>query len=156
MASKIKTAQRKKLAAKGQALKPDASGRVSDPIPDVSHLKAAIRSVGRLDPSKRPAAAKLIRKRGRELGATHIVKGSWADNSSVKSMSNAALHEITLAGGAAPAATTTPTGNGMSGVALSVYKKLKAKGLSDKAARAMATRASALHARKTGASNPKA
>lgn len=70
-----RAASRKKLAAKGQAL---ADG--SEPIPDLGYLKRAIRSVGRLDPSKRPALARLIRKRAKELGALNApgVKGTWA------------------------------------------------------------------------------
>ncbi len=70
-----RAAGRKALAAKGQAL---ADG--SEPVPDVAYLKKAIRSVGRLDPSKRPALAALIRKRARELKATNApgVKGTWA------------------------------------------------------------------------------
>lgn len=70
-----RAAGRKKLAAKGQAL-PGGS----DPIPDVAYLKKAIRSVGRLDPAKRPALKALIRKRAGELGALNApgVKGTWA------------------------------------------------------------------------------
>jgi hypothetical protein len=70
-----RAAGRRKLAAKGQAL---ADG--SEPIPDLAYLKKAIRSVGRLDPSKRPALKALIRKRARELGALNAagVKNTWA------------------------------------------------------------------------------
>lgn len=70
-----RAANRRKLAAAGQAL-PGGS----EPIPDVEYLKKAIRSVGRLDPSKRPALKKLIVKRARELKATSApgVKGTWA------------------------------------------------------------------------------
>lgn len=70
-----RAAGRKKLAAQGDAL-PDGS----EPIPNVTYLKKAIRSVGRLDPSKRPALKTLIRKRARELGALNApgVKGTWA------------------------------------------------------------------------------
>lgn len=68
-------AGRKNLAAKGQAL---PGGE--EPIPNLAYLKKAIRSVGRLDPSKRPALKALIRKRARELGALDEpgVKGTWA------------------------------------------------------------------------------
>lgn len=70
-----RTAGRKALAAKGQAL---ADG--TDPIPDLAYLKKAIRSKGRVDPSKWPALKALIRKRARELGALDEpgVKGTWA------------------------------------------------------------------------------
>jgi hypothetical protein len=69
-----RTASRKKLAAKGQALKDG-----SFPISDVDHLKKAIRSVGRAPASKRPALKALIRKRATELKATNApgVKGTW-------------------------------------------------------------------------------
>lgn len=70
-----RAAGRRKLAAKGQAL---PGGQ--EPIPDVPYLKKAIRSVGRLDPSKRPALKKLIIKRAKELNALNEpgVKGTWA------------------------------------------------------------------------------
>lgn len=70
-----RAAGRRKLAAAGQAL---PGGE--EPIPDVAYLKKAIRSVGRLDPSKRPALKALIRKRAAELKATNApgVKGTWA------------------------------------------------------------------------------
>jgi hypothetical protein len=70
-----RAAGRKALAAKGQAL---PGGE--EPIPDLAYLKKAIRSVGRLDPAKRPALKALIVKRARELGATNAkgVKGTWA------------------------------------------------------------------------------
>lgn len=70
-----RAAGRKKLAAAGNAL-PDGS----EPIPDLDYLKKAIRSVGRLDPSKRPALKVLIIKRARELNALNApgVKGTWA------------------------------------------------------------------------------
>jgi hypothetical protein len=68
-------AGRRGLAAKGEAL---PGGE--EPIPDVAYLKKAIRSVGRLDPAKRPALKALIRKRARELNAMNEpgVKGTWA------------------------------------------------------------------------------
>lgn len=68
-------AGRRGLAAKDQAL-PDGT----DPIPNLDYLKKAIRSKGRVDPSKWPALAALIRKRARELGALNAagVKGTWA------------------------------------------------------------------------------
>jgi hypothetical protein len=69
-----RAASRRKLAAKGQALKDG-----SFPISDVDHLKKAIRSVGRAPASKRPALKRLIRKRAAELKATNApgVKGTW-------------------------------------------------------------------------------
>ena len=86
---------RKKLAAKGHAL-PDGSF----PIPNTSYLKKAIRAVGRASKGKRPALAKLIRKRARQLGSAgmSVLKGSWADNTqSAKAMANALHHAIELA-----------------------------------------------------------
>src|ERR1039457_6244820 len=70
-----RAAGRRALAAKGQAL---PGGQ--EPIPDLAYLKKAIRSVGRLDPSKRPALKALIIKRARELKATNApgVAGTWA------------------------------------------------------------------------------
>jgi hypothetical protein len=70
-----RAAGRRALAARGQAL---PGGQ--DPIPDVAYLKKAIRSVGRLDPSKRPALKALIIRRAKELGALDEpgVKGTWA------------------------------------------------------------------------------
>lgn len=82
-----RAAGRQKLARKGAAL-PDGSF----PIPNVPYLKKAIRAVGRASAGKRPAIARLIRKRARALGAWNVVKGSWADNAqSAKAMANA-LH----------------------------------------------------------------
>src|ERR1039457_2990630 len=57
-----RAAGRRALAAKGQAL---PGGE--DPVPNLDFLKRAIRSVGRLDPSKRPALAALIRTRAKEV-----------------------------------------------------------------------------------------
>ena len=70
-----RAAGRRKLAARGQAL---PGGQ--EPIPDVPYLKKAIRSVGRLDPAKRPALKNLIIKRAKALGALNEpgVKGTWA------------------------------------------------------------------------------
>lgn len=82
-----RAAGRRKLATRKQAL-PDGSF----PIPNASYLKKAIRAVGRTSSAKRPALARLIRKRGRQLNAWNIVKGSWADNTqSAKAMARA-LH----------------------------------------------------------------
>jgi chemotaxis protein histidine kinase CheA len=69
-----RAAGRRKLAAEGKAL---PGGE--DPIPDLDYLKRAIQSVGRLDPSKRPALKALIIKRARELKAMDEpgVKGTW-------------------------------------------------------------------------------
>jgi hypothetical protein len=86
---------RKKLAKQGKAL-PDGSF----PIPNVSYLKKAIRAVGRAGKGKRPALAKLIRKRARELGSQgmSVLKGSWADNTQTsKAMANAYMRAIELA-----------------------------------------------------------
>lgn len=69
-----RAAGRRKLAAEHKAL---PGGE--DPIPNLDYLKRAIRSVGRLDSSKRPALRALIRKRAKELGALDApgVKGTW-------------------------------------------------------------------------------
>ena len=68
-------AGRKALAAKDQAL-PDGT----DPIPNLDYLRRAIKSIGRVDPAKRPAVKALIIKRARQLGALNAkgVKGTWA------------------------------------------------------------------------------
>lgn len=82
-----RAAGRRKLAAKKEALPDD-----SFPIPNVSYLGKAIQAVGRAAPGKRPALARLIRKRARQLGSAGMakLKGSWADNTqSAKAMSNA-------------------------------------------------------------------
>jgi len=74
-----RAASRKKLAAKGQAL-PAADGQPpAFPVPNLDYLKRAIRSVGRAPAPKRPALARLIRKRARQLKATNApgVKGTW-------------------------------------------------------------------------------
>lgn len=89
-----RAAGRRKLASQGKAL---SDG--SYPIPNVSYLKKALRAVGRAGPGKRPALARLIRKRAREMGAWNVVKGSWADNTQgAKAMSNALFHALCLAG----------------------------------------------------------
>jgi hypothetical protein len=69
------TAGRKALAKARNAL-PDGSF----PVPDTAYLKKAIKAVGRAPASKRPALARLIKKRAKELGATNTagVKGTWA------------------------------------------------------------------------------
>lgn len=80
-----RAAGRRRLAKQSKAL-PDGSF----PIPNVSYLKKAIRAVGRASAGKRPAIARLIRKRARQLGAWNVVKGSWADNTqSAKAMAHA-------------------------------------------------------------------
>lgn len=82
-----RAAGRRKLAEAKKAL-PDGSF----PIPNVDYLGRAIKAVGRAAPGKRPALARLIRKRARELGAAGMakLKGSWADNTqSKKDMANA-------------------------------------------------------------------
>lgn len=82
-----RAAGRRRLAKQGNAL-PDGSF----PIPNVSYLGKAIRAVGRAAPGKRPALARLIRKRAHELGKAGLakLKGSWADNAqSATAMANA-------------------------------------------------------------------
>lgn len=82
-----RAAGRRSLAKAKKAL-PDGSF----PIPNVSYLKKAIRAVGRAAPGKRPALARLIRKRAHQLGQAGmaVLKGSWADSSqSATSMANA-------------------------------------------------------------------
>lgn len=91
-----RAAGRRKLAKAKQAL-PDGSF----PIPNVSYLGKAIRAVGRAAPGKRPALARLIRKRAQELGSAGMakLKGSWADNTqSKKDMTNALHAELLLCG----------------------------------------------------------
>lgn len=65
---------RRKLAKKGKAL-----ADWSFPVPDVEHLKKAIQAVGRTDPAKRPALARLLWKRAKQLNALNIVKGTWVE-----------------------------------------------------------------------------
>lgn len=87
-----RAAGRRRLAKKKQAL-PDGSF----PIPNVSYLGKAIRAVGRAAPGKRPALARLIRKRAKQLGSAGMakVKGSWADSSqSKKAMANACYRQF--------------------------------------------------------------
>lgn len=82
-----RAAGRRRLAKAKKAL-PDGSF----PIPNVSYLGKAIRAVGRAAPGKRPALARLIRKRAHELGSAGMakLKGSWADSTqSTKAMANA-------------------------------------------------------------------
>jgi len=91
-----RAAGRRKLAKAGNAL-PDGSF----PIPNVSYLGKAIRAVGRAAPGKRPALARLIRKRARQLGSAGMakLKGSWADNTQSKAeMANALHRELLLCG----------------------------------------------------------
>jgi hypothetical protein len=126
-------------------------------VDTVDELRRVIRAGHRVPPEQLPRLAKLIRERGRELGAMDVVRGSWADNPTVVTMTNAIRAEITLAGSAAPAKpAASADSSGLSGVALSVHKKLRAKGVPHGAAVKMAKRAAALHARKTGAKGPKA
>jgi hypothetical protein len=103
-------AGRQALVKKKQAL---SDG--SFPIPNLSYLKKALKAVGRATPGKRPVLAALIRKRAKVIpGGLAVLKGSWADNTqSAKAME--------LAATAPPA-----SGNGLTGVALQVYNKLKA------------------------------
>ena len=87
-----RAAGRRKLARAKKAL-PDGSF----PIPNVDYLGRAIRAVGRAAPGKRPALARLIRKRARQLGGAGMAKlrGSWADNAqSKKAMANACYRQF--------------------------------------------------------------
>jgi hypothetical protein len=70
-----RAASRKRLAAKGQALKDGTA-----PVPDLAYLRKAIRAKGRVDPAKWPALKRLIIRRARQLKATSApgVKGTWA------------------------------------------------------------------------------
>jgi hypothetical protein len=125
-----RAAGRRKLAKAGNAL-PDGSF----PIPNVAYLKKAIRAVGRAGPGKRPALGALIRKRARALGAWNVVKGSWADNTQgAAAMSNAlkAALELSIADGTLwelhhTVELATPAPGEMD----KVYKRAKARGLSD-------------------------
>jgi hypothetical protein len=69
-----RAAARKRLAAKGHALKDGTA-----PVPDLAYLRKAIRAKGRVDPAKWPALKRLIIKRARQLKATNApgVKGTW-------------------------------------------------------------------------------
>ena len=92
-----RAASRRKLAAQKKAL-PDGSF----PMPDASYVGKAIRAVGRAAPGKRPALARLIRKRAHQLGKAGMakLKGSWADNTqSKKDMANALYGTLVEFGG---------------------------------------------------------
>jgi hypothetical protein len=86
-----RAAGRKKLAKSKKAL-PDGSF----PIPNTTYLKKAIRAVGRAAPGKRPALARLIRKRASQLGSEGqaVLKGSWADNSQSKKQMAGSLYGL--------------------------------------------------------------
>lgn len=87
-----RAAGRRRLAAGKKAL-PDGSF----PIPNLSYLHKALRAVGRAAPGKRPALARLIRKRARQLGPAGMsaLKGSWADNTqSTKAMTNSLYRKL--------------------------------------------------------------
>jgi hypothetical protein len=140
-----RAAGRRKLASKGNAL-PDGSF----PIPNVSYLKKAIRAVGRAGPGKRPALARLIRKRGRELGAWSTVRGSWADNSQgATAMANAymaALREFAVDVSSVSGPRVTKLAGGdtddQGGSAYQrLYAKFKKRGFSDDRAQMLAQNA---------------
>lgn len=88
---------RRRLARAGKALKDG-----SFPMPNVAYLKKAIQAVGRASAGKRPALARLIRKRGRELGAMDIVNRSWAGKQPGTAAMSAALREAFELGGMPP------------------------------------------------------
>lgn len=102
-----RSAGRKKLAAKGQALPAEDGKPPSFPIPDVDYLKRAIRSVGRAPASKRPALKALIVKRARQLKATGApgVKGTWpfqaANDSEAVDLATATMRRMPAVRGAA-------------------------------------------------------
>lgn len=65
-----KAAARRKAAKSGAAL---SDG--SFPIPDIAHVKKAIRAIGR---AKNPARAKAhIKKRARALGVSNLIPDTW-------------------------------------------------------------------------------
>lgn len=73
-AREVKTAERKKLAGKGQAIK-HKDGSVGFPIKTVADLKNAIQSFGR---AKNKAATKaFIIRRAKALGATKLLPKGW-------------------------------------------------------------------------------
>jgi hypothetical protein len=87
-----RAAGRKKLAKEHKAL-PDGSF----PIPNTDYLHKAIQAVGRAAPGKRPALAKLIRKRAKQLGSAGmaVLQGSWADSKqSPKEMANSLYKQL--------------------------------------------------------------
>lgn len=65
-------APRKALAAKGDAMKDG-----SYPITNRDDLHNAIQSIGRTDPSKRPAVKAFIKKRAAALGLTSMIPADW-------------------------------------------------------------------------------
>jgi hypothetical protein len=133
-ASPTSTAGRKGLAKQGNAL-PDGSF----PIPNAAYLKKAIKAVGRAPASKRPALARLIKKRARQLGAAKAkgVKGTWA-------MQNSNMLLATPAASASDGPRVTGMAKagamGLKPHQVSAYAKMRKKGVPQKNAVALAKR----------------
>lgn len=75
LASSPSTTDRMRMAKQGIAL---SDG--SFPIPDVTHLKAAIRALGRAPEQKRPTVKRHIIKRARALNRADLIPDGWAAN----------------------------------------------------------------------------
>jgi hypothetical protein len=67
------TASARRKAAKSGVAMPDGSF----PIPDVAHVRKAIRAFGRANPSKRGAVKAHIKKRARALGVSNLIPDGW-------------------------------------------------------------------------------
>ena len=68
--------KRDSLQKKGQAFK-NGNGESSYPIPDVTHLKAAIRAFGRAKPEDKDRLKRYIIKRAKALGAEDLIPDGW-------------------------------------------------------------------------------
>lgn len=84
--SPVSTAERKKMAKTGVALDDG-----SFPIPDVLHLKNAIRSYGRANEKDRAKVRRHIIRRARALGRVDLVPQSWLHTAAVRARSELRL-----------------------------------------------------------------
>ena len=78
--------QKKKLLAKGQAIK-NASGKPSFQIANKNDLSNAIRAVGRVRPNTEEARSRVRRyiiRRARALGASNMIPDTWSADGSLK------------------------------------------------------------------------
>lgn len=129
-------AGRKKLAGSGHAL---SDG--SYPIPNVKYLKKAIKAKGRTKPSKWPALAALIRKEGKRLGATDVVKNSWAGGTKKVGLAGAIPIGSSTDGPQVTTGAYSKSPHATHPVYKSTLAKLRDKGMSPKACKAMAGKA---------------
>lgn len=82
--AELDTAQRKKLAAQGKAIKSKEGGG-SYPIRNRSDLQNAIQSVGRAgSPEDMAKVRRFIMKRARELDLSSLIPENWNSDGSTK------------------------------------------------------------------------